>query len=169
MGKELVQPDTGLIIWTLITFGLLAILLARFAWKPILAIIEAREKSIREALDESKKAREAADAALAKNKELLAQSRAEAARIMAEGQREAERIRSELLEKARVEAGAALEQGRRQIELETRQAVAELKGTVVEVALAAAGKLIESTLDEKKHRQLVEQYVEKLPTLKRTH
>jgi len=169
MGQSLVQPNLGLIFWTIVTFLLLAFILRKFAWGPILATIDAREKAIREALEASKQAREAADEALAKNKELLAQSRAEAARIVSEGQKEAEKIRTELLEKARGDATQVLEQGRKQIELETRQAIAQLKGTVVEVALEAAGKLIHASLDEPKHRQLVEQYLEELPTLPKSH
>ena len=169
MGQSLLQPNLGLIVWTIITFVLLALLLKKFAWKPILGVIEAREKTIREALEESRRAREAADEALAKNKEMVAQARSEAARIVAEGQKEAERIRSELLQKARGESSAVLEQGRRQIEFETRQAVAQLKGTVVDVALEAAGKLIRTSLNDATHRQLVEQYLEELPTLPKSH
>lgn len=169
MGSKLVQPDFGLIFWTILTFLALAWVLRKFAWKPILAIIDARDKAIREALEESKQARAAADEALARNRELQAQARGEAAKIVAEGQKEAERVRSEILAKARAESSVAIEQGRRQIEYETKQAVAELKGTVVQVALDAAGKLIQSSLDEAKHRRLVEEYLDKLPELKQTH
>ena len=169
MGQSLVQPNVGLIVWTVVTFLLLAFILKRFAWGPIMATIDAREKAIREALEESKRAREAADEALAKNRELMAQSRGEAARIVSEGQKEAERIRAELLEKARGDASVVLEQGRKQIEIETRQAIAQLKGTVVNVALDAAGKLIRSSVDDAQHRQLVEQYLEELPTLPKSH
>lgn len=169
MGKELIQPDIGLIFWTIVTFVAVAWVLKRYAWKPILAIIEAREKSIREALEDSKRAREAAEEALAKNRELVAQARGESARIVAEGQREAERMRSEILARARTDSAAVLEQGRRQIELETKQAVADLKETVVQVALDAAGKVISASLDDARHRRLVEEYLEELPDLKETH
>jgi F-type H+-transporting ATPase subunit b len=169
MGQSLVQPNLGLIVWTVVTFLLLAFILKRFAWGPILATIDAREKAIKEALESSRHARDAADEALAKNKEMVAQARAEAARIVSEGQKEAEKIRAELLEKARGDATHVLEQGRKQIELETKQAIQQLKGTVVEVALDAASKLIRSSLDEPKHRQLVEQYLEELPTLPKNH
>jgi F-type H+-transporting ATPase subunit b len=169
MGQSLVQPSVGLIFWTVVTFVLLALVLKRFAWKPILGIIDAREKVIREALEESKRAREAADEALAKNKEMVAHARADAARIVSEGQKEAQRLRSEILEKARSEALAVLDQGRKQIELETKQAVDKLKGTVVDVALGAAGKLIRTSLDDAKHRQLVEEYLEELPSLQKSH
>jgi F-type H+-transporting ATPase subunit b len=169
MGKELIQPDIGLVFWTVLTFIALAWVLKKFAWKPILAIIEAREKSIREALEESKRAREAAEEALAQNRELVAQARGESARIVAEGQKEAERVRSEILAKTRAESATVLEQGRRQIEFETKQAVAELKGTVVQVALDAAGKLISASLDDARHRRLVEEYLDELPDLKESH
>jgi len=169
MGKELIQPDIGLIFWTIVTFVAVAWVLKRYAWKPILAIIEAREKSIREALEDSKRAREAAEEALAKNRELVAQARGESARIVAEGQKEAERVRSEILAKTKADSAAVLEQGRRQIEFETKQAVAELKGTVVQVALDAAGKVIGASLDDARHRRLVEEYLEELPNLKESH
>jgi F-type H+-transporting ATPase subunit b len=169
MGQSLVQPNPGLIIWTIVTFVLLAFVLKKLAWKPILDRIETRDRTIREALEESKRAREAADEALAKNKEMLAQARAEAARIVESGQKEAEKVRSEILEKTKGEASAVLEQGRRQIEFETRQAVAQLKGTVVDVALQAAGKLIQSSLDDSQHRRLVERYLEELPPPPKNH
>ena len=168
MGQDLIKPDLGLIVWTIVTFVLLLGFLTRYAWKPILAIIEAREKSIRESLEEAKRARETADEALAKNRELLAQARGEAARFVTEGQKEAERVRAELLEKARAEASVILEQGRKQIEFETKRAVAELKATVVDIALEASGKLIRSSMDDAKHRQLLEQYLEELPALKQS-
>jgi F-type H+-transporting ATPase subunit b len=166
MGKWLITPDPGLIIWTVVTFLALLFILKRFAWKPILGIIEGREKAIREALEESKRAREAADEALAKNRELLAQARGEAARIVSEGQKEAERLRAELIEKAKSDAASVLEQGRRQIEFETRQAVSELKATVADLALDAAGKLIRTSLDDAQHRRLVEEYLQDLPAQK---
>ena len=169
MGQSLVQPNPGLIIWTIVTFVLLAFVLKKLAWKPILDRIETRDRTIREALEESKRAREAADEALAKNKEMLAQARAEAARIVETGQKEAEKVRAEILEKTKGEASAVLEQGRRQIEFETRQAVAQLKGTVVDVALQAAGKLIQSSLDDAQHRRLVERYLEELPPPPESH
>jgi F-type H+-transporting ATPase subunit b len=169
MGQNLVQPNVGMMVWTIVTFVLLALILKRFAWGPILAVIDAREKAIKEALEESKRAREAAEEALAKNKAMMAQAHGEAARIVSEGQKEAEKLRAELLEKARGDASSVLEQGRKQIELETRQAIAQLKETVVSVALDAAGKLIRSSVDDAKHRQLVEEYLEELPTLPKTH
>jgi F-type H+-transporting ATPase subunit b len=158
-----------MMVWTIVTFVILAFILKKFAWGPILGVIDAREKTIKEALEESKRAREAAGEALAKNKSMMAQAHGEAARIVSEGQKEAEKIRAELLEKARGDAANVLEQGRKQIELETRQAIAQLKGTVVSVALDAAGKLIRSSVDDAKHRQLVEEYLEELPTLPKSH
>lgn len=166
---DLIKPEPGLIVWTIVTFLFLAFLLKRFAWKPILTIIDDREKTIREALEESKRARQTADEALAKHKELLAQARVEVGRIVSEGQKEAERMRAEILAKARADSAAVLEQGRKQIEFETKQAVAELNKTVVQIALDAAGKVIRTSLDDVKHRQLVEEYLEQLPSLKGNH
>src|SRR2546428_4767234 len=106
MDSSLVIPETGTILWTIITFAILAFLLGKFAWKPLLMTLQERERTIREALDQAQKLRADAEAALRRNQEALAQARRETAAIIEQGKREAQTQRAEILAQARGEAQA---------------------------------------------------------------
>jgi len=115
MGSRLITPETGTILWTIVTFVLLAFLLARFAWKPLLQILAEREKLIKDSLDEARRARDESEETLRKNQEILAGARRETAAILDQGKREAEGLRGEILSQARREAQELVEQGKRQV------------------------------------------------------
>src|SRR5262249_29626162 len=103
MGKQLITPEIGTVLWTVITFAVLAFLLARYAWKPLLATIEERERTIRESLEQAQKARAEAEETLRRNQEILAQARRETGALIEQGKREAEALRGEILGQARRE------------------------------------------------------------------
>jgi F-type H+-transporting ATPase subunit b len=157
MGTQLLNPEVGTIIWTLITFVVLLFLLSRFAWKPFTEFLDAREKSIKDAIEAAQKARAEAEEILKKNAELLAGARKETAALLEQGRRETETLRAELLVQARKEAQDLVEQGKKQI-------VEALRREVVDLAIGAAGRLIQSNLDDSKNRALVADYVKSLPT-----
>ena len=75
--EKLIQPEPGMMIWTIITFGLLLIVLRVFAWKPILAILDEREKTIKDSLESAEMAREEGQRHLADSREALKQARKE--------------------------------------------------------------------------------------------
>lgn len=163
MGMKLVTPEFGMIFWTLLTFVLLAILLGRYAWKPLLAMLDEREKQVRESLDAAKIARAEADEILKKNQEVLAGARRETAALLEQGRRESEGLRAEILAQARKEAQDLVEQGKRQIQYEQKQAVETLRRQVADLAIGAAERLIRRELDDAGHRKLVAEYIETLP------
>jgi F-type H+-transporting ATPase subunit b len=159
---KLITPESGLILWTLITFGLLLVLLRLFAWKPLLAVIEERERVVRDSLEASRRAREEAESALEENRKILAEARKAAAEVVQRGEKDAEQIREELLQKARKEGEEVLRQGREEMEREKRAAVREIRGVAADLALAAAEKLVEQRMDDPTQRQLVERYLEEM-------
>ncbi len=79
---KLLTPEPGLMLWTLITFGLLLVLLRVFAWKPLLAVIEERERVVRDSLESSRRAQEEAESALEENRRILAEARKAAAGVI---------------------------------------------------------------------------------------
>ena len=81
MNNPLVQVDPGLYIWTIVTFVVLLLLLAKFAWRPLLEALERRQEAIRKSLDEARQA-----------KQELGRLHEESARIMAEARAEADAI-----------------------------------------------------------------------------
>ena len=165
MGAKLITPEIGTIIWTVITFVILAALLGRFAWKPMLQMLEQRETSIKDSLDQAQRARDESRETLQKNQEILASARRETAAIFEQGRRESEEMRAELLAKARQEAQDLVEQGKRQILHEQKQAIEQLRAQVADLAIRGAEHLISRSLDDDAHRELVSKYVQSLPAL----
>ena len=165
MGSQLITPDPGTVIWTVITFFCLAVLLAKFAWKPLLKTLEERERTIRESLEQARKARADAEETLRRNQEILAQARRETALIIEQGKREAEGLRNEILAQARKEAQALVEQGKKQVQFEQKQAIEQLRRQVADLAIQAAERLISRSLDDAKQRELLDDYVRGLTAM----
>ena len=156
----LFSVNYGLSVWATLVFLALLGILWKFAWGPLLQQVEARENRIQGALDESKEAREEARKLLEEHKAQLADARRQANEIVAEGKAAGERLRKELEEKARVEAQGIVEAARREIERERDAALAELRKESVELALAAASKLMHERMDDTKDREFVMNYLD---------
>jgi F-type H+-transporting ATPase subunit b len=159
----LTQINPGLTLWAAITFLVLLVVLSKFAWGPIVKMLDEREKTIHGAIESAKKERAEAEKLLAAQKESLAKATREAAEVAKRNQDEVEKLRQELTAKARKEAEELVASARKQIVEEKSKAVAELKGMVADLAIDAAGKLVKASLDEKAQRQLVEDYLKQLP------
>lgn len=151
--------NTGLSSWTLIVFAALVFLLGKFAWGPILEAVDAREKGIQSALDEAASRNEEAADLLAEHREQLADARRQANELIGEGKAAGENVRKEIEEKARTEAQLILERARAEIERERDAAIDALRKESVDLALAAASRLMQENLDQDKDRQLVERYL----------
>jgi F-type H+-transporting ATPase subunit b len=159
----LTQINPGLTLWAAITFLVLLVVLSKFAWGPIVRMLDEREKTINEAIESAKKERAEAEKLLASQKESLAKATREAAELAKRNQQEVEALRQELTAKARKEAEELVASARKQIVEEKSKAAAELRGMVADLAIEAAGKLLKASLDEKAQRQLVEDYLKQLP------
>ena len=160
---SLTDLNPGLTLWTALTFIVLLIVLGKFAWGPIVKMLDEREKTIREAIESAKKERAEAEKLLAEQKESLARASREAAELARRNQAEVEKLRQELTAKAKKEADELVAAARRQVQEEIAKARAELKAQVVDLAIDAAGRLVKANLDEKAQRKLVEEYIAQLP------
>lgn len=156
---NLLEPNGGLMFWTLIIFVLLMTVLQRFAFKPMMAAVEARELALQEAIDAAKRDREEAQRVLAENQAQLDRSRAEAQKLIADGRATAEKLRNDLIEQTRAQQQEMMERARRDIETEKNNAIASLRREAVDLAIAGAGKVIERNLDSDANRKLVESYL----------
>jgi F-type H+-transporting ATPase subunit b len=155
--------NPGLTLWTAITFLFLLVVLSRFAWGPIVKMLNDRERTIRDAIDSAKKERAEAERMLAQQKEALARAQREAAELARRNQQEVEALRQELTTRARKEADELIASARLQISEEIGKARAELKAQVADLAIDAAAKLVKANLDDKAQRKLVEEYIAQLP------
>jgi F-type H+-transporting ATPase subunit b len=159
-GGGLFTINVGLMIWTVVIFAGLLAVLWRFAWGPILAAVEAREKGIQDSLDEAKSRQEEAAKLLEEHKAQLADARRQAGEILAEGREAGDRLKKELEGKAREESEAILTRARAEIEREKEAALDTLRKESVDLALAAASKLLHAKLDDDQDRKLVMEYVD---------
>jgi len=155
--------NPGLTLWTAITFLLLLVVLSKFAWGPIVKMLNERESTIREAIESAKKERAEAEKLMAEQKAALATATREAAELAKRNQVEVETLRQELTAKARKEADELVASARKQIIEEKAKAVTELRSMVADLAIDAAAKLVKANLDDKAQRALVEDYLKQLP------
>ena len=156
---NLLDPNYGLMVWTLVVFIGLFLILKFFAFGPILKSVEAREQALEDAINAAKHDREEAARLLAEHRANLDASRGEAQKLIADARVAAERVRAELVEQAHAEQASMLARARQEIESEKTRAIAELRREAVELAIAGASKVIEKNLDKDSNRKLVETFL----------
>lgn len=160
----LLSPHGGLMFWTLAIFLVVWFILSRYAFKPITAAVEAREKALEEAIDAAKRDREEAARILAEHRKAIEAARGDAQKLIAEGRAVGEKMRAQLIEETRGQQQEMLERARREIEAEKTRAIAELRREAVDLAIAGAGKVIEKNLDDASNRRIVESFLASIPS-----
>ena len=146
-GKNpLVALTPGLYIWTIITFLLLLYLLAKFAWKPLLKMLDERETMIKSSLDDAEKAKLELERLNEESEKIMAKARAEAQEILAEGKATAEKVKEDTISKAKEAANKIREDAEKQIQVEKEKAITDIKNEVVEISISVAEKLINKNL-----------------------
>ncbi len=156
---NLLSPHGGLMFWTLLIFLVLFFVLWKFAFGPITAAVEQRERALEEAIAGAKRDREDAAKLLAEHKAQMEQARAEAQRLIAEGRTIGEKMRTDMLAETRVQQQELLERARRDIATERDSAIAQLRREAVDLAIAGAGRVIEKNMDSAQNRRLVEEFL----------
>src|SRR3989449_9647 len=159
----LTDINVALVVWTTVTFALLIVVLGKFAWGPILQMIETREKTIAEAIESARRERAEAEKARAEMLGALERAREESAQLIRKNQQEVAAAKAELMAAAKKESDELLAAARKTIAEEKRQALAELRGQAVDIAIEAANRLVQMNMDEGKQKQLVEEYLSQLP------
>lgn len=152
----MLEINPGLIVWTIITFVIVLVILRATAWKPLLGALTAREEKIRSSLKDAQDAKEQARALLEENRRQLALAEEQSQRIIREGRDMGERLKAEILEKANASARSAVEQAREEIQREKESALTQLRSEVADLAIQAAGKILDANLDTAKQRALVD-------------
>lgn len=160
---DLILPSSGLIIWQLIGFLALLFLLMKFAWKPILAALDEREKSIEDALKSAEIARNEMANLKAENERILQEAKIERDQMLLKATETAKQIVEEAKEKAQAEGAKMIENAKAAIETEKHAALEEVKVQVGVLSLNIAEKLLKKNFaDEKAQQALVEELVKDL-------
>jgi F-type H+-transporting ATPase subunit b len=161
---DLLSPHPGLILWTIITFVVVLVILKAKAWGPLLAALDERERSIREALESADRAREEAQVQQAEHEKRLIEAESQARQIVSEAREAAEKVGQKVVADAKEEAERMADRAREAIQFEKRAALAELRREVADMAVGAAGKILNAELDADRNRKLADDFIAALPS-----
>jgi F-type H+-transporting ATPase subunit b len=155
--NPLIKVIPGLMIWTIIAFGITFFILKRFAFGPIQNLIDQRREQIRASVEEADRVRDEARALLEEHKALIGQARTDAEGILAEARRIADAQQQRMREETEEDRKRRLEETERQIEQATQQALAELRQAVAVLSLEAAEKITRKSLTNADQKRLIDE------------
>ena len=164
MDNPLVQPDPGLFIWTILTFLVLVGLLARFAWRPLLLALDGRQAAIAKSLEDAQRARQELERLQRESAQMMQQARVEADSIISRSRADADALREELKQKSRAEAAAIVKNAEKQIQLETARAVQQIRQETIELSVAMASKILRRQVSKDDHEGLLEETLKQVET-----
>jgi F-type H+-transporting ATPase subunit b len=156
-GNFLVSPSVGLMIWTLLAFGITLALLRKLAFPRIQEALDKRQRAIEDSIDAAERTRKEADDLLAEYRVRLTDARTQADDIVARARKAAENAERESAAESRGKREELMEQTRRDIEAETRRAIQELRKEVADLTVLATEKVTRKTLSPEDQRKLVEE------------
>jgi F-type H+-transporting ATPase subunit b len=156
-GSFLVSPSLGLMIWTLLAFGITLYLLTKLAFPRIAEALDRRRVAIEESIEAAHRAKQEADDALEEYRARLREAREQADDILARARKAAENMKDETKAEATQQREEMLAATRRDIEHETRRALDELRKEVADLTVIATEKITRKSLDEEDHRRLIEE------------
>ena len=160
--ENLLNPDKGLIIWTIVSFAVLVLLLSKVAWKPLLQALKDREDGIRKAIGDAASARQSAEKLQIQLQQELAKAQDKAAGMIAQAQAEGQKLREQMLKDAEAEARRLTEQTKRQLEEEKSKLSRELRQEVASLSVKVAEKLLRHSVNVKEQEGLVAGFIKDL-------
>jgi len=155
--NPLIQIIPGLMIWTIVAFGITLWILKRYAFGPIQKLIDDRRDRIRRAVEEADAARDEARRLLEEHRALIGQARSDAEAILAEARRVGSAQQERMREETEQDRQRRLEETRRQIDQATKQALNEIQRQVAALSLLAAEKITRKSLTDADQRRLIDE------------
>ena len=156
-GSFLVSPSVGLMIWTLLAFGITLLLLRKLAFPRIGEALDRRRRAIEESIESAERTRQEADKLLAEYRARLSEAREQSEDIVARARKAGERLQEESKVQANQQREEMMERTRREIEAETRRALEEIRKEVADLTVMATEKVARKSLDDSDHRRLIDE------------
>jgi F-type H+-transporting ATPase subunit b len=158
----LIKVIPGLMVWTIVAFGITFFVLRKWIFGPVQQAIDSRRNRILEALKEADSARAEARRLLEEHRSLIGQARSEAEQILSDARRVADSQRERVREEIETDRQRRLEETRRQIEAETRRALVQIRAEVADLTLVATARVTGKVLTKDDHKRLIEDAVSEL-------
>jgi F-type H+-transporting ATPase subunit b len=156
-GSFLVTPNVGLMIWTLLAFGITLWILWKLAFPRIGEALDKRQKAIEESIDTAERTKVEADELLQEYRERLKEAREQADEIVARARKAGDNLESESKADALRQREELMEQTRRDIQAETNRAIQEIRNEVADLTVLATEKVTRKTLTDDDQRRLVDE------------
>lgn len=154
---KLLNPEIGLMVWTMVTFAGLAFVLAKYAWKPILAALDSREDSIRQNIRSAEDSKKAAEDLRQEYETRLAGVEAKTRELLAQAEAQARGLKDDLVRAAHNENAKLLEETRKKLGEEERRLARDLRAEMAQLSLHATEKMLRRGLDKPFQDRLVQE------------
>jgi F-type H+-transporting ATPase subunit b len=163
LANSLTTPAIGTIFWTTLIFGLFFLILTKFAWKPILNAVRARDEMIKGSLESAERAKEEMLKLQSDNEAILRKAREEREGILKEAREVRDKLISEAKGKAGEEAEKLIVKARVEIESEKRKALSEIRGQVTTLSVEIASKIVGEKLKQSgEQEKLIDNYLKEI-------
>ena len=160
--NPLIEVRLGLMVWTIVCFGITFYILKRFAFGQVQKIIDERRERIRRSIEEAEKARNEARRLLEEHRTLIGQARGQSEQILSEARKVAESMARRVKEETEADRQRRLEETKRQIEAETQRALEQIRTEVAELTLIATTKVTGKVLEDADHKRLIDEAIRDL-------
>jgi F-type H+-transporting ATPase subunit b len=161
-GNFLVTPSVGLMIWTLIAFGITMLILKRYAFPRIGEALDKRANAIRESIEAAERQRREADELLGEYRQRLKEAREQADDIVARARKSADSLKAEATEEGRTKREELVAAARKDIETETRRSLERIRKEVADLTVMATEKVTRKSLDAKDHERLIQEALDEV-------
>jgi F-type H+-transporting ATPase subunit b len=170
--EETLSPFAGNVgnaVWTLVIFVIVVVILGKFAWSPVLSLLKQREEFIHKSLADAKRDRDEAETRLKDYAAKLQSSQAEAFGIVEKARQDAERLRDELRLRAQSEADSMIKKAGHEIELQTAQAVRQIRKDAVDLSVTIASKLLQRNVTKEDNEKLIADALKEIESASRSN
>ena len=157
--NALIQVTPGLMIWTIVAFGITFFVLKKYAFGPIQKMLDVRQEHIASSIKAAEDARTEAHQLLEEHKKLIGAARGEAEGILAEARKTRESMERRMKEETETERQRRLEETRKEIAAETSRALDQIRSEVADLTLEAASRVVGKTLDAERDRELISEAI----------
>lgn len=155
-------PTVDQLLYSTLTFFILLFLLAKFAFPPIVKLLEEREEKIKDSIDKAEETRREAEKLFDEYKQQMAEARKEAQNIIEQGKKLGENMKADIINKAQNEALQIIDRSKAEIEREKEKVVQDLQKQFANLTIDAASKVVNKSLAEKDHLKLIDEYISKV-------
>ena len=160
--NPLLVLDPGLFVWTILSFLLLMFLLSKFAWKPLLKMLNEREEKIRTAIEKAENAEKKLETLNEQGEKILSDARSESQKLLLSTKETAQNLKEEIEREAKQKATSIIDQARVQIQAEKNQVLSEIKNELSSFSIMIAEKLIKKNIKKDDNMKLINESIEKV-------